>query len=133
MLNRESRFHPRPELCDSSLIGDDVEIGIFCRGSVQTGGREIYLVIRALDCPGEVFIRGKWIGTVQQGAARFCRLFEEKIVVGMLVGYPTRFTRWSGDLLRGLQQGRLTFYAYCFVGGITLIVLLFMFYPWGGR
>ena len=72
------------------------------------------------------------VGTVQQGAARFCRFFEEQVVVGMLVGYPTRFTRWSGDLLRGLQQGRLTFYAYCFVGGVTLIVLLFMFYPWGG-
>ena len=72
------------------------------------------------------------VGTVQQGFAKSCRFFEEKIIVGMLVGYPVRFTRWSGDTLRGLQAGRLTFYAYCFAGGATILILAFFFMS-GGR
>jgi len=73
------------------------------------------------------------VQNVQQGAAKFCLFFEEKIVVGVFVGYTTRLTRWSGDLLRGMQAGRLNFYAYCFAGGVTLLLLFFMLYPWGGN
>ncbi len=66
------------------------------------------------------------VGSIQQGFARFCRLVEENFIVGILVGWPTRFTLWSGDKLRGLQSGRLNFYAYCFVGGVTLLVVFFI-------
>ncbi len=71
------------------------------------------------------------VRSVQQAIAAGCRWVEEKVVVGMLVGYPTRFTRWSGDKLRGLQQGRLNFYAYCFAGGMTVLILLLLLVPWG--
>ena len=63
---------------------------------------------------------------VQQGIAVICRFFEETVVVGMLVGYPTRFTRWTGDRLRQLQVGRLNFYVYCFAGGVTVLVLILL-------
>jgi NADH-quinone oxidoreductase subunit L len=73
------------------------------------------------------------VSAVQQAVARSCRAFEENVVVKVLVGYPVRFTRWSGDRLRGLQSGRLTFYAYCFAGGATLLLFLFFLMPTGGN
>ena len=69
------------------------------------------------------------VKSVQQAVARGCRFVEERLIVGVLVGWPTAFTRWSGDKLRGLQVGRLNFYAYCFVGGVTLILAFFF---WAG-
>ena len=72
------------------------------------------------------------VRSVQQGVAVVCRLFEENAIVGGLVGGPTRFTLWSGDRLRRLQEGRLNFYAYCFMGGVTILLLVLFFYP-GGR
>ena len=63
---------------------------------------------------------------IQQGFARFCRAIEENVIVDKLVGWPTNFTRWSGNRLRALQAGRLNFYAYCFVGGVTLLIFFFM-------
>ncbi|NJN14092.1 MAG: hypothetical protein HC813_00005 [Planctomycetes bacterium] len=67
------------------------------------------------------------VRTVQQGIAGACRFVEEKFVVGVLVGYPTRFTRWSADRLRRMQTGRVNFYAYCFAGGVTLLLLFLLF------
>jgi len=63
------------------------------------------------------------VRTVQQGVAAACRWFEEAVVVGVLVGWPVGFARWTGDRLRGMQTGRLAFYASCFVGGVTVLVL----------
>jgi len=75
-----------------------------------------------------------WIvGTLQQGVAVVCRVFEERFVVGVLVGYPTRLTRWTADVVRRLQVGRLNFYAYCFAGGVTvLLILLYTLFQVGG-
>jgi len=61
----------------------------------------------------------------QQAVARGCRLFEEWVVVKGLVGVPVGATRWIADRSRRLQAGRLNFYAYCFAGGVTLLLLLF--------
>jgi len=72
------------------------------------------------------------VRSVQQGVARICRWFEENIIVKGLVGWPTRFTRWTGDVLRGLQVGRLNFYAYCFLGGVTILFFLLVLLPSGG-
>ncbi|MHC4548954.1 MAG: NADH-quinone oxidoreductase subunit L [Planctomycetota bacterium] len=69
------------------------------------------------------------VRNVQQGIARLCRLFEEWVIVKGWVGVPTRFTRWAGDMSRRLQVGRLNFYAYCFLGGVTF--LFFFLVLWG--
>jgi len=61
---------------------------------------------------------------VQQGVARLCRLFEEKVVVGAAVGGVTEGTRLAGDRLRRLQSGRLNFYAYLFLGGVVVLYLV---------
>ncbi len=63
------------------------------------------------------------VQNVQQVIARGCRWFEEAIVVGVLVGWPVGVTRWTGDRLRRMQSGRLAFYASCFVGGVTILIL----------
>ena len=68
---------------------------------------------------------------VQQAIAVVARWFEEHIVVGVLVMWPTRFTRWSGDVLRELQVGRVNFYAYVFLGGVTILFFL-LFLMQGG-
>jgi len=70
------------------------------------------------------------VQSVQQTIARICRGFEENAIVKGLVGGPVRLTRWTGDHLRRLQAGRLNFYAYCFVCGVT--VLLFLLLWMGG-
>ncbi|MHC4971642.1 MAG: NADH-quinone oxidoreductase subunit L [Planctomycetota bacterium] len=69
------------------------------------------------------------VRVVQQGIATVCRLFEEWVIVKGLVGIPVRFTRWVADRSRRLQVGRLNFYAYCFLGGVT--VLFFILVLWG--
>jgi len=66
------------------------------------------------------------VRTVQQGIARVCRAFEENVVVKGLVGVPVRFTRWVADRSRRLQVGRLNFYAYVFVGGVTALLLFLL-------
>jgi len=63
------------------------------------------------------------VRVVQQGIAHVCRAFEENVVVKGLVGVPVRFTGWVGDRSRRLQSGRLNFYAYLFVGGVTILFL----------
>jgi NADH-quinone oxidoreductase subunit L len=73
------------------------------------------------------------VRSVQQTIARICRFFEEKIVVGVLVGWPVAFTRWFGDRLRRLQTGRLNFYAYCFLGGVTVLIFCILFFFPGER
>jgi NADH-quinone oxidoreductase subunit L len=69
------------------------------------------------------------VDALQQAVARGCRVFEEVIVVKGFVGIPTRFTRWVADRSRSLQVGRLNFYAYCFAGGVTLLLLFLLFFP----
>jgi len=69
------------------------------------------------------------VRVVQQGIATLCKLFEEWVIVKGLVGIPTRFTRWVADKSRRLQVGRVNFYAYCFLGGVT--VLFFILVLWG--
>jgi hypothetical protein len=73
------------------------------------------------------------VRSVQQAIAMICRFVEEKIVVGILVGWPVAFTRWFGDRLRRLQTGRLNFYAYCFLGGVTVLVFCILFFFPGER
>jgi NADH-quinone oxidoreductase subunit L len=69
------------------------------------------------------------VRVIQQGIATLCRLFEEWIIVKGLVGIPVRFTRWVADKSRRVQVGRVNFYAYCFLGGVT--VLFFILVLWG--
>jgi len=66
------------------------------------------------------------VRSVQQGVARVCRAFEENIIVKGLVGVPVRITRWVADRSRRLQAGRLNFYAYVFVGGVTVLLLFLL-------
>jgi NADH-quinone oxidoreductase subunit L len=71
------------------------------------------------------------VGSVQQGIARVCRAFEENVVVKGLVGIPVGATRWIADRSRRLQAGRLNFYAYVFVSGVTVFLLFLL--ALGGR
>ncbi|MCZ6787523.1 MAG: NADH-quinone oxidoreductase subunit L [Planctomycetota bacterium] len=65
-----------------------------------------------------------WIvRSIQQAIARACRMFEENVIVRGIVGGTVSITRGSGDRLRRLQTGRLAFYAYVFVAGVTLVVI----------
>jgi NADH-quinone oxidoreductase subunit L len=66
------------------------------------------------------------VRSVQQAVARVCRAFEENIIVKGLVGVPVRLTAWVGDRSRRLQAGRLNFYAYVFVGGVTAFLLFLL-------
>jgi NADH-quinone oxidoreductase subunit L len=66
------------------------------------------------------------VRTVQQGIARVCRGFEENVVVKGFVGVPVRCTAWVADRSRRLQAGRLNFYAYVFVGGVTAFLLFLL-------
>ncbi|HEX5138994.1 MAG TPA: NADH-quinone oxidoreductase subunit L [Planctomycetota bacterium] len=66
------------------------------------------------------------VRTVQQGIARVCRAFEENVIVKGLVGVPVAFTAWVADKSRRLQAGRLNFYAYVFVGGVTVLFLFLL-------
>jgi len=65
-----------------------------------------------------------WIvGSIQQTIARACRMFEENVIVRGFVGGGVSVTRQSGDWLRRMQTGRLAFYAYIFLAGVTLLVI----------
>jgi NADH-quinone oxidoreductase subunit L len=66
------------------------------------------------------------VRSVQQAVARVCRAFEENVIVGGLVGGPVRLTQWVADRSRRLQAGRLNFYAYVFVGGVTALFLFLL-------
>jgi NADH-quinone oxidoreductase subunit L len=66
------------------------------------------------------------VRSVQQAVARVCRAFEENVIVRGLVGWPVRFTAWVADRSRRLQAGRLNFYAYVFVGGVTVLLLFLL-------
>ncbi len=66
------------------------------------------------------------VRSVQQAVARVCRGFEENVIVKGLVGVPVRFTVWVADRSRRLQAGRLNFYAYVFVGGVTVFLLFLL-------
>jgi NADH-quinone oxidoreductase subunit L len=66
------------------------------------------------------------VRAVQQAIARVCRGFEENVIVKGLVGVPVRFTAWVAERSRGLQAGRLNFYAYVFVGGVTALFLFLL-------
>ncbi len=59
---------------------------------------------------------------VQQAVAGACRSFEETVVVKGFVGGLAGGTRGLGGWLRRLQTGRLNFYAYCFLGGVVLLL-----------
>ncbi|MEE8106704.1 MAG: NADH-quinone oxidoreductase subunit L [Planctomycetota bacterium] len=62
------------------------------------------------------------VGSVQQSAAQFCRFIEERIVVRGMVGGTVAGTRFAADRTRRLQTGRVVFYAYLFLAGVTLAV-----------
>jgi len=66
------------------------------------------------------------VRSVQQAVARVCRGFEENVIVKGLVGVPVRCTAWVADRSRRLQAGRLNFYAYVFVGGVTAFLLFLL-------
>jgi NADH-quinone oxidoreductase subunit L len=66
------------------------------------------------------------VRSVQQAVARVCRAFEENVVVKGFVGVPVAFTAWVADRSRRLQAGRLNFYAYVFVGGVTVLLLFLL-------
>ncbi len=65
------------------------------------------------------------VRSVQQTIAVFCRLFEERVIVDGMVGGTVRAARRAGDSLRRrFQTGRITQYAYVFLAGITLLVIV---------
>ncbi len=66
------------------------------------------------------------VRAVQQAVARVCRGFEENVIVKGFVGVPVRLTVWVADRSRRLQAGRLNFYAYVFVGGVTVFLLFLL-------
>ncbi len=57
----------------------------------------------------------------QDRFASLCDLFERIVVVGFTVNGTARLTRWMGHLVRGLQTGRVQFYALLFSLGVTLL------------
>ena len=67
-----------------------------------------------------------WVARrVRQRIAVFCRLFEERVLVDGMVGGTVRAARRAGDGLRKrFQTGRITQYAYVFLAGITLLVIV---------
>jgi NADH-quinone oxidoreductase subunit L len=67
-----------------------------------------------------------FVRAVQQAVARVCRAFEENVIVKGLVGVPVGATQWIADRSRRLQAGRLNFYAYVFVGGVTVLFLFLL-------
>ena len=73
------------------------------------------------------------VRSVQQSVAALCRVFEEWVVVKGMVGVPVAATMWIADRSRRLQAGQLNFYAYCFAGGVTLMLVLFFVFFGGGR
>lgn len=57
----------------------------------------------------------------QDAFAHLCDLFERYVIVQFAVNGTARLTRWSGDLLRRLQTGKIQFYALLFSAGVTLL------------
>jgi NADH-quinone oxidoreductase subunit L len=120
-----------------AIAGYLVSIWVFGKGFTRAEG------LRARFAPLHALLTNKYyiddfylwlVRSVQQSVARVCRFFEETLIVRGLVGVPTNFTRWAGDRLRGLQVGRLNFYAYCFFAGVTLLFfILFFLMPGGAR
>ncbi|MHC4223712.1 MAG: NADH-quinone oxidoreductase subunit L [Planctomycetota bacterium] len=118
-----------------AILGYIIAIAIYGKGferseAIKTRFTPIHKLLEHKYYFDEFYL---WlVRVVQQSIAVCCRFFEENVIVKGLVGYPVRFTRWSGDRLRQLQQGRLAFYSYCFAAGVTILLFLFFLYP-GGR
>jgi NADH-quinone oxidoreductase subunit L len=64
----------------------------------------------------------RWlVGTVQQGFARLCWLFERWVVIQVLYNGTARIGRLVGERLRRIQDGRLTGYVTSFVLGAVIL------------
>jgi NADH-quinone oxidoreductase subunit L len=61
------------------------------------------------------------VGTVQQGFARLCWLFERWVVIQTLMNGPARLTRVVADKIRRVQTGQLSGYVTSFVLGAVLL------------
>jgi NADH-quinone oxidoreductase subunit L len=109
--------------------------GIFASYKIYGRGPDRAAAIRARLAPVHDLLWNKYylddfylwlVRAVQQAAARVCRAFEESVIVGGLVGVPVRATQWVADRSRRLQAGRLNFYAYVFVAGVTVLFLFLL-------
>jgi NADH-quinone oxidoreductase subunit L len=118
------------------LLGYGVAFGVYRKGmdravALKNRLRPVYALLDNKYYFDDFYawlVRG-----VQQSVAVVCRAFEEWVVVRGLVGVPVAATRWVADRSRRLQAGRLNFYAYCFAGGVTLLLVLFFVLFGGGR
>jgi NADH-quinone oxidoreductase subunit L len=63
---------------------------------------------------------------VQQGIANLCSLVEQHIIIGIFVNGIAGGARESGDRFRKMQTGRVNSYVTMILGGLTLLVFLFV-------
>ena len=63
---------------------------------------------------------------VQEKIARVMDIIERYVIVEWSVNGLARFTRSTGNLLRGLQTGMVQFYAFFFVAGISLMLYFYL-------
>ena len=62
----------------------------------------------------------------QDAFAHGCDIFERVVVVNFFVNGTARLTRFTGNVMRKLQTGRIQFYALLFSLGVTLLTYGFI-------
>ena len=68
------------------------------------------------------------IRTFQENTARFSDAFERQVIVKTAVNGTAHATQALGNLLRKLQTGVVQFYAFLFTAGLTILILVFIFW-----
>ncbi len=63
---------------------------------------------------------------VQQGIANLFSLIEQYVIIGIFINGIAGGTRDTGDRLRKMQTGRVNTYVTMILGGVTLLVFLFV-------
>ncbi len=63
---------------------------------------------------------------VQQGFANLCSIVEQHIIIGIFVNGLAGGAREAGDKFRKMQTGRVNTYVTMILGGLTLLVFLFV-------
>ena len=63
---------------------------------------------------------------VQQGFANLCSIVEQHIIIGIFVNGIAGGARDAGDKFRKMQTGRVNTYVTMILGGLTLLVFLFV-------
>jgi len=63
------------------------------------------------------------IKTVQQGIAHLCWLFDRWVIIGTMVNGTAYLTKFTGDKVRRIQDGRLSGYVTAFTLGLVVLGL----------